>query len=62
MEYGPGVVGGGDQRSVGKDGKVTEGDYSGTFVRDARENGRGDGGGELLRNPRVRGFGRSLGF
>lgn len=29
----PVIVGGGDQRAVGKDGKVTEGDYSGTFVR-----------------------------
>ena len=61
MEYGPGVVGGGDQGSVGKDGEVTEGDYSGTFVWDACEDGRGDGGGESLRDSGARGFCGSVG-
>ena len=61
MEYGSGVVGGGDQGSVGEDGEAAEGDYSGAFVRDACEDRRGDGGGESLRDSGAGGFGGGLG-
>ena len=62
MEHGSGVVGRGNQGAVVEDGETAEGDYSGTLVRYAGEDGRGDGGGESLRDSSAGGFSGGVGF